>query len=84
MIGITKLGGHAAIDIQAALADNPPGGTDVTVRNKALTELHLARALYRCGDFDGLGEQTLRQFAKDLHGHYARHAKAVLEAGVKR
>lgn len=78
------LGGHAAIDIQAALADNPPGGTDVTVRNKALTELHLARALYRCGDFDGLGEQTLRQFAKDLHGHYARHAKAVLEAGVKR
>lgn len=75
------LGGHAAIEIQDALADNPTKGTDETVRNKALTELYLARALYRCGDHEGLGEETLRQYAKDLHGHYARHARAVLEAG---
>jgi hypothetical protein len=49
-----------------------------------LRELYLARALYRCGDHDGLGEKTLRQFAQDLHGHYARHAQAVLAQTTRR
>jgi hypothetical protein len=39
----------------------------------------LARALYRCGDHGGLGEKTLRQFAQDVRGHFARHAAAVIE-----
>ena len=38
----------------------------------------LARALYRCGDHKGLGESVLRSYAKDLRGHYATHAKAIL------
>ena len=25
------------------------------------------------------GEKTLREYSRDLHGHYARHAKAVLQ-----
>jgi len=48
-------------------------------RGNALRELMLARALYRCGDHEGLGEKTLRQFAQDVRGHFARHATAVLE-----
>jgi len=72
------LGGHAVTSIEAALEATPRSGTDTTVRNQALTELYLARALYRCGDFEGLGERTLREYSQDLHGHYARHAKAVL------
>jgi len=44
----------------------------------AVRELHLARALYLCGDHSGLGEQILREYAKDLRGHFARHAQAVL------
>ena len=44
---------------------------DTTSREKSLRELTLARALYRCGDSDGLGESLLRQYAKDLRGHYA-------------
>ena len=73
------LGGHAVSTIDEAMAANPPSGTDNTVRNQALSELYLARALYRCGDHEGLGEKTLLQYSKDLHGHYARHAKAVLK-----
>lgn len=73
------MGGHAVSTIEEALESNPPSGTDNTVRNQALSELYLARALYRCGDYEGLGEKTLLQYSKDLHGHYARHAKAVLK-----
>jgi NADPH-dependent 2,4-dienoyl-CoA reductase/sulfur reductase-like enzyme len=72
-------GGHAVTTIDAALEANPPNRTDTKIRNQTLSELYLARALYRCGDCDGLGEKTLREYARDLHGHYARHAKAVLQ-----
>jgi hypothetical protein len=50
-------------------------------RKMALRELLLARALYRCGDHEGLGERVLREYACDLRGHLARHAEAVLEQG---
>jgi hypothetical protein len=73
------LGGHAVTTIDAALETNPRSVTDTTTRNQALSELYLARALYRCGDYEGLGEKTLREYSRDLHGHYARHAKAVLK-----
>jgi len=32
----------------------------------------------RCGDKDGLGKAILTRYAKDLRGHLARHAAAVL------
>ena len=73
--------GHAVTNIEAALRDNPASATDTSTRNRALTELILARALYRCGDDQGLGERILKQYAQDLHGHYARHARAVLDKG---
>ncbi|HOC55895.1 MAG TPA: FAD-dependent oxidoreductase [Verrucomicrobiota bacterium] len=74
------LGGHAVTTIDAALEKaNPPSRTDTSIRNQALKELYLARALYRCGDHEGLGAKTLREYSRDLHGHYARHAKAVLQ-----
>ena len=44
----------------------------------------LARALYRCGDQEGLGEKILRQYAQDLRGHLARHAQAVLAEGKRK
>jgi squalene-hopene/tetraprenyl-beta-curcumene cyclase len=55
-----------------------PSSTDNTTRESSLRELVLARALYRCGDFEGLGEKILREYAKDLRGHYRRHAQAIL------
>jgi hypothetical protein len=50
-------------------------------RSNALRELMLARALFRCGDKDGLGKQVLEEYTKDYRGHLARHAAAVLQAG---
>ena len=73
------LGGHAVTTIEAALETNPDSRTDTTTRNEALKELYLARALYRCGDYEGQGARTLQEYSRDLHGHYARHAKAVLQ-----
>jgi hypothetical protein len=74
------LAGHAVTNIHRALEVNPRSAVDTTVRNQALSEIYLARALYRCGDSEQrLGEETLRQYSQDLHGHYSRHAKAVLK-----
>lgn len=47
-------------------------------RDRSLRELILARALYRCGDHNGVGEKILREYAQDLRGHLAKHAQAVL------
>jgi hypothetical protein len=71
--------GHAWIDINAATSRIPPSDVDTSTRECSLRELILARALYRCGDCDGLGERILRQYARDLRGHYARHAAAILD-----
>lgn len=48
-------------------------------RTEPLREIILARALYRCGDYEGLGEKILNEYAKDLRALFAQHAKAVLE-----
>ena len=44
-------------------------------------DLTLARVLYRLGDHEGLGKRILEEYARDVRGHYARHAQAVLEEG---
>lgn len=69
--------GHACTTIDTAQAQarfsNPNQERDSSIR-----ELMLARALYRCGDLDGMGESILRTYAADLRGHMARHAQAIL------
>ena len=45
-----------------------------------LREIVLARALVRCGDADGLGRKILQEYAADIRGLFARHARAVLAA----
>lgn len=73
--------GHAFTDINKAKRETPDNSVDTSTRNKSLRELILARALYRCGDFNGIGETILNEYAKDLRAHYARHASAVLKQG---
>lgn len=48
-------------------------------RSETLRELIMARALYRCGDSDGLGQSILENYANDVRGHYAGHAREVLK-----
>ncbi len=61
------MSGHAGIEPTRAPGRIPP-----------LREIVLARALYRLGDHEGLGERILEAYAKDLRGVLARHARAVL------
>jgi len=70
--------GHAFLEIKDVRRRTPVSRVDTSTRNNSLRELILARALYRCGDHEGLGEKILKAYARDLRGHYARHAKAVL------
>lgn len=79
MKGVT---GHAMTTIQKAIQDTPPSGTDTSTRNNALREIILGRALFRCGDYNGLGNQILNDYAKDLRGHFYRHATGVLKMGA--
>ena len=71
--------GHAFTDIDRAGRGIPSSATDTITRNNSLRELVLARALYHCGDYEGLGEKILKEYAGDLRAHYARHAGAVLQ-----
>ena len=71
--------GHAFTDIDQARNETPDNPVDNSTRNKSLRELILARALYRCGDYEGIGKEILNEYANDLRAHYARHADAVLK-----
>jgi hypothetical protein len=79
MKGVT---GHAMTTIQKAIQDTPASGTDTSTRNNALREIILGRALFRCGDYNGLGNQILNDYSKDLRGHFYRHASGVLKMGA--
>ena len=68
------MGGYAITEMGEGIAPDK-------TRLPATREVILARTLYRCGDWQGLGERTLQQYARDLRGHFARHAQAVLAAG---
>lgn len=71
--------GHSVNNYTEARNQTVPNDIDVTFRNKALKELHLARALYQCGDKDDLGKEVLMRYAGSLQGHYARFAKQILQ-----
>ncbi len=71
---------HAHTDLPQMLAALTDDTNETIVRNHALRELYLARAIFRCGDTaDRVGYATLRRYADDLRGHFARHARANLD-----
>jgi hypothetical protein len=76
------MSGHVHQTIAEAIQRETPGGTNAEqTRRESLRELLLARALFRCGDYRGVGKKILESYTHDLRGHLARHAQAVLEAG---
>ena len=87
LLELPGVGGHS-LTAEAGPTARIPGYDRFTVRNlgigdkersDCLRELCLARALYRLGDADGLGEKTLRAYAADPRRAYANHARMVLE-----
>lgn len=82
VLGKPGIAGHAWTRLADELADIPASRTDTRTRNEALRELYVARALFRCGDHDGVAARTLAAYQRDLRGHFARHAAAVLRSKV--
>jgi len=78
LLQLEGIRGHALPDLQSALNRQKMRRGEDRIRGRELAELGLARALYRSGDWEGLGERILREYAQSLQGHHARHAQAVL------
>ncbi|MDY3070061.1 MAG: FAD-dependent oxidoreductase [Parabacteroides sp.] len=72
--------GHSISNYNQARISVVPDDIDVSTRNLSLKELHLARALYLCGDKDNIGRTVLEKYASGLEGHYARYAFEVLQS----
>ena len=70
--------GYATTTVEEAKRQVAPNATETVPRNNSLRELVVARALYRCGDYSGVGKKILETYVRDLRGHYTRHAQAVL------
>lgn len=64
--------GHGIISPRGGFGDNRE-------QQECLRELGLARVLYRSGDPDGLARKILEDYAQDIRGIYALHARAVLQ-----
>jgi len=73
--------GHSIKTIEEAILKTPTGSEDTSIRNNALREIILGRSLFRCGDYNNLGNQIMNEYAKDLRGHFYRHATGVLKLG---
>ena len=81
ILGREGMVGHALTDVRQAIDAHTRTDRSLTAlvpRRNALRELYLARALYRCGDHEGLGKRILEAYCDDVRGHFARHAAAVL------
>lgn len=62
-----------------AAAVTPSGGFGSSNENRrCLRELHLARALYACGDHEGVARKIFEAYAADGRGVFALHARTVL------
>jgi len=72
-------GGARASLYEALEREIPSDWNDTSERNRELRELLIARGLLACGDCEGKGRAVLEAYRNDVHGHYARHARALLE-----
>ncbi len=69
--------GRAGGSLADSLRDLPADATDTTQRNEQLKRLMVARGLLACGDADDGATAVLDEYAKSMHGVYARHAAAL-------
>lgn len=80
LLGEPGMSGHSIQTLEQAVErEEPPLGNQS--RLTSFREIVVARALSRCGDRDGLARKLLDEYTRDLRGHFARHARAVLSSG---
>ena len=78
---LEKLRGNSQRDLSAMIQQTPPDRCDTSERNRQLKELMVAQALLECGDDPaGQARAVFADYAEDLHGHYARFARARLKS----
>jgi NADPH-dependent 2,4-dienoyl-CoA reductase/sulfur reductase-like enzyme len=68
------MAGHAMIRVQPLHDRNQKRRQ----RLAPLREIILAQALYRCGDWEGVGQRALAAYTHDLRGILSRHAAYIL------
>jgi hypothetical protein len=80
--------GHAMLDFEDAMTGIKNNGIVPSRRSapnekrtKALREIVLARALYSCGDYEGIGKKIILSYTKDMRGLFARHAISIINSG---
>jgi hypothetical protein len=78
LLTMEGIAGHHITTYAKARERTVANTEDNIFRNNVLKEIHVARVLYRCGDYNGKGKEILENYAADLHGHYFRHALGVL------
>lgn len=79
--------GHTMLTLNDALTEldnngkgpNPVKNSSYPKRTRALREIILARALYKCGDYNSLGENILKTYQNDMRGLFVRHANKILK-----
>jgi FAD-dependent oxidoreductase family protein len=82
-----EMQGHAMLNIEDALSElsndgkgrNPVKNSSMEKRTRALREIILARALYKCGDYNGIGENILKTYTQDMQGLFSQHANLILQ-----
>jgi hypothetical protein len=80
--------GHSILELKDAFSElynngkgtSPVKNSSSEKRTRALREIVLARALYKCGDYKNVGEDILENYQKDMRGIFARHAEQVLKS----
>ena len=70
--------GYVTTTVEDAAQRSGNAAVENTTRATSLREVSLARALYHCGDKDGLGKKILEQYTHDLRGYLAGHTRSVL------
>lgn len=74
-----EIGGWTVDDVEKARKLSGLNVNETQSRGLSIRELALARALLRCGDHNGVGRAILTRYGRDLRGHVARHAQALLD-----
>lgn len=77
------MSGHSFVEAEDILRDRDGSPTSTDSRNRSLRELYLARGIFLGGapGEAAVGRRVLETYARDLRGHFARHARALLAGG---
>lgn len=83
LLGRPGISGHDQGDAEGRIGDLTDVRQETRVRNRALIELHLARALVQLQPEHPRGTAILHRYAHDQRATFARHAKSILDKRAK-